>query len=390
MIPRRKQQGFTIVELLIVIVVIAILAAIVIVSYNGIQQKARETAAQQEASTAARKLQTYRAMNSDAIPDTLSEAGIANNANTTYQYWKNPDVSFGTFCVTATTAGVTSHSASTGKTVSGPCPGHTGNASKKLNCPAGFITVPGNALFDTDAFCVMKYEAKDSGGAAVSVPAGLPWHSTTFNTAKSAAAAACSGCHLVTPNEWLTLAHNVMSVDSNWSGGSVGNGFISMGLNDNVPASALAATSNDADGLYGTSGGDASAHRQKRTLTLTNGEVIWDLAGNAWEFVDYTFSGGQPGLSSDATDVYKDWTNAGVLRGNFARYFPGYANPQAVGWGSTQGLGKMITDSNQPNERIVYMGGGYTTGYVNGGIFTLRLNTGPTSTSVTSGFRAAR
>ena len=39
------QKGFTIVELLIVIVVIAILAAITIVSYNGVQNRAKSTAA---------------------------------------------------------------------------------------------------------------------------------------------------------------------------------------------------------------------------------------------------------------------------------------------------------------------------------------------------------
>ena len=39
-----KSRGFTIVELLIVIVVIAILATISIVSYNGIQQRARNVA----------------------------------------------------------------------------------------------------------------------------------------------------------------------------------------------------------------------------------------------------------------------------------------------------------------------------------------------------------
>lgn len=38
------QKGFTIVELLIVIVVIAILAAITVVSYNGISERARNTA----------------------------------------------------------------------------------------------------------------------------------------------------------------------------------------------------------------------------------------------------------------------------------------------------------------------------------------------------------
>ena len=40
---QRKQQGFTIVELLIVIVVIGILAALVITTFTGIQQKARDT-----------------------------------------------------------------------------------------------------------------------------------------------------------------------------------------------------------------------------------------------------------------------------------------------------------------------------------------------------------
>lgn len=39
----RKQQGFTIVELLIVIVVIGILAALVITTFTGIQQRGRNT-----------------------------------------------------------------------------------------------------------------------------------------------------------------------------------------------------------------------------------------------------------------------------------------------------------------------------------------------------------
>jgi prepilin-type N-terminal cleavage/methylation domain-containing protein len=40
---KNKQSGFTIVELLIVIVVIGILAGLVITTFNGIQQKGRDT-----------------------------------------------------------------------------------------------------------------------------------------------------------------------------------------------------------------------------------------------------------------------------------------------------------------------------------------------------------
>ncbi len=51
---RPRQQGFTIVELLIVIVVIGILAAIVIVTFNGIQNRAVETAAKSDLRGAAK------------------------------------------------------------------------------------------------------------------------------------------------------------------------------------------------------------------------------------------------------------------------------------------------------------------------------------------------
>jgi prepilin-type N-terminal cleavage/methylation domain-containing protein len=50
-----KEQGFTIVELLIVIVVIGILAAITIVAYNGVQTRAKTTAAASTAETVQKK-----------------------------------------------------------------------------------------------------------------------------------------------------------------------------------------------------------------------------------------------------------------------------------------------------------------------------------------------
>lgn len=54
-----KSQGFTIVELLIVVVVISILAAITIVSYNGIQNRAKDAAALNVTKNVEKKVQLY-------------------------------------------------------------------------------------------------------------------------------------------------------------------------------------------------------------------------------------------------------------------------------------------------------------------------------------------
>ena len=59
----KTRSGFTIVELLIVIVVIAILAAITIVAYNGIQQRARDSARSSAVENIQKALESYRAIN---------------------------------------------------------------------------------------------------------------------------------------------------------------------------------------------------------------------------------------------------------------------------------------------------------------------------------------
>lgn len=66
-----KQTGFTIVELLIVIVVIAILAAITIVAFNGIQDRARLSAAQAELANLAKQAQIY-SVDAGAYPNSAA------------------------------------------------------------------------------------------------------------------------------------------------------------------------------------------------------------------------------------------------------------------------------------------------------------------------------
>lgn len=135
----------------------------------------------------------------------------------------------------------------------------------------------------------------------------MAWVSISQASAISTALAACSGCHLISEAEWLTITQNVLSVSSNWSDGSVGSGFIYSGHNDNAPANALAADTNDANSYSGT--GNSSPSNQRRTLTLTNDEVIWDLAGNVYERTAGTSTTGQPGITGETGYAWKEWPN---------------------------------------------------------------------------------
>ena len=91
-----RKPGFTIVELLIVIVVIAILAAISVVAYNGIQNRAADSAVVSDLAVLKKKIEVYKIDNSDVYPSgggqstlTPLEFKITKTAYATYPQTEN-------------------------------------------------------------------------------------------------------------------------------------------------------------------------------------------------------------------------------------------------------------------------------------------------------------
>lgn len=172
------------------------------------------------------------------------------------------------------------------------------------SCPStfgSFIRIPHNNDVGTTAdFCVMKYEARNNLGDPFSTGSGAHWGTLNQATARNSCRLLGPGYDLISNEEWMTIARNIEALPSNWSNGNVGDGHLSRGwsgaawraegfsvgnLATNSLPSCLYNTGphNDVNGGCGTSG----LHALKRTHNLSNGEAIWDLAGNAMEWVNW-------------------------------------------------------------------------------------------------------
>lgn len=119
---RKTQSGFTIVELLIVVVVIAILAAITIVAYNGIQNRAKASAAQTAAAQAVKKVALWKVDNADQSPDFATFTDLVGAASASqYQYTAGAN---GAFCLTATVNSLSYKADQSSVVAKGACDGH--------------------------------------------------------------------------------------------------------------------------------------------------------------------------------------------------------------------------------------------------------------------------
>lgn len=144
-------------------------------------------------------------------------------------------------------------------------------------CPQAYVAIPGNSEYELNSFCLSKFEFLSSSG--------LPKTFVTLNEAKAECLSLGAGYSLTSNSQWQVAALNIMNESKNWS---VANS-LSHGNMMSIAPWQILPPGQDSDPCHGYTSVTCSQenwHEKKRTFKLNNGEVVWDLAGNAWEWID--------------------------------------------------------------------------------------------------------
>lgn len=200
-----------------------------------------------------------------------------------------------------------------------------------------FITVPETTL--PNGLVVPAFQAgqfhcsKGADGKAVITADGAPWVSITFKEAKVVCEEA--GFKIITESQELAIRHNVAAQDCNWTKGKVGEGELFRGLRKGNVSSAQPGNFQSPD------------VKERRWLTLSNGEKVCDLNGNVSSWIFDDVQGDEKGLTTTikadspslTTAPYPSQEKGMGWRPDGERNWSGYTLFRGGFWGSKSNAG---------------------------------------------------
>ena len=241
----------------------------------------------------------------------------------------------------------------------------------------GWVLVPGSAAIGTSDFYVMKYEAKNVGGVAVSQADLTPWVNIDLPTAIAACAALGGGAHLLTIPEVQTINRNIEAQPFNWANGIIGS-LVSAGGGLKRGNAGITDSASYNHGLvdYGP------VRDAKASLVLSNGGVIWDWSGNVYEWISGTGADGTLGTPGGVTFDTGDygWNNTAL---DNERPVLG---PSSASYTSLYGVGQYWGGSTS---NAVIRGGDWDVG-ADDGVFAFAAVYAPSYVAPAVGFRCGR